>query len=97
MAVIIEPTLATHCEREWLNPSDHSSTGSVVAFYGDNPFQQKDSEASGPYAYLEVADCHQKARLHLVEVDSIKDFIEKLKKLRDVIDRFIAFLEKQKV
>ena len=74
--------------RKWLNPNGSHSSGSVFAYFG--PASWKDGE---PQYLLEIADCHGKVRLHKTDVDSPKAFIKKLKRLRNVIDRFISFLE----
>ena len=76
-------------KRVWLNSDKSASTGSVVCFHGKNPWNKKLIDM-----FLEVSSCHDIARLHKTKYESIKDFIKKLKLLRDEIDRFIKFLEK---
>ena len=76
--------------RKWLNRKGSHSSGSVFAYYGPSPW---DNGSDWQYL-LEVADCHGKIRLHKTDADSPKDFIKKLKRLRDVIDCFISFLER---
>lgn len=80
--------------RKWLNKKDSAYTGSVVAFYGQSPFDKKDKT----HASLEIADCRNKILLHSGRFGSDRDltsFIKKMKKLRDVIDDYISFLESQ--
>ncbi len=43
--------------------------------------------------FFEVADCHGKVRLHNSQIDSRRSFIEKMKRLRNELDRFIDFLD----
>lgn len=75
--------------RKWLNGKKLASTGSVVAYSGPPPWK-----GDKKMAVLEVADCHGKIRLHQSDKESTQHFIRKLKRLRNVIDDFIAFLEK---
>ena len=42
---------------------------------------------------FEVADCGSKIRLHNSQIDSRKSFIEKMKRLRNELDRLIDFLD----
>ena len=78
--------------RKWLNEEGSSSTGSVVAFKGKANWGFKDEPAST--SFLEVADCTQKVRLHQSRYDSNKDFLNKMIKLKVVLDDFIEHLEK---
>lgn len=45
--------------------------------------------------FLELSDCYGKARLHKASYDSMEDFIGKMKLLRNEIDSFINYLEKE--
>lgn len=75
--------------RKWLNSNELASTGSVVAYCGPAPWK-----GAKKMSLLEVADCHGKIRLHQSDKESKQHFIKKLKRLRNVIDDFINFLEK---
>ena len=72
-----------------LNDKQSPSTGSCTAFYGKSPWKGFKS----PYMFFEVADCGSKIRLHNSQIDSRKSFIEKIKRLRNELDRFIVFLD----
>ena len=72
-----------------LNDIKSPSTGSCTAFYGKSPWKVFKS----PYMFFEVADCGSKIRLHNSQIDSRKSFIEKMKRLRKELDKFIAFLD----
>lgn len=76
--------------REWLNRDKSASTGSVAAYHGPARWTKGDDET---ITFLEVADCHVKARLHQTYADTPEDFIKKLQLLRDVIGEFIDFLD----
>jgi len=72
-----------------LNAKKSPSTGSCTAFFGKSPWKGFKS----PYMFFEVADCGSKIRLHNSQIDSKKSFIQKMKRLRKELDRFIDFLE----
>lgn len=80
-----------YSKRVWLNEENSPSTGSVVAFDG---FVRNDKE-EWRSTFLELSDCYGKARLHKASYDSMEDFIEKMKLLRNEIDLFIDYLEKE--
>ena len=77
--------------RTWLNKNDSPSTGSVVAFDGETLWKGKKIRNT----FLSVSDCFVSARLVKTDDDSIGDFIDKMKLLRNEIDLFISHLEKR--
>ena len=84
-----------YSSRAWLNHPNSPSTGSVVCYDGIWPENPKSAESeTSPHVYCEIADCHMKVRLHQSHQDSREDFIEKMKLLREEIDKFITHLEK---
>lgn len=83
----------SYCDRQWLNPDGHPSTGSVVAYHGESPWD-RDGKPD-VMTILEISDCHNKVRLHCSEKDTVIDFIAKLDVLSQVIDRFAAHLREQ--
>lgn len=50
----------------WLNPIDSPSTGSIVCFDGDVEY----TEGEAPCIFVEIADCHEKVRLHQAHTDT---------------------------
>lgn len=74
-----------------LNANKSPSTGAVTAYAGKSPWPKAFKE----YMFLEISDCHNKVRLHTSQLDSRKDFIAKMKKLRNEIDAFIEHLEQR--
>jgi hypothetical protein len=74
-------------DQVFLNSKKAFGTGTAVACYGK---WNKDEDA-----FLEISDCHNKVRLHIMGSDSRKAFINKMKKLRKLLDRYIKHLEKQ--
>ena len=77
-------------KRVWLNKSSSPSTGSVTAFHGPAKYGRDKTDI---WTWLEISDCHVKARLHKTNDDTMQDFINKMKKLRKIISDFIDFLE----
>ncbi len=77
---------------KWLNPSDSPSTGSIVCYDGMVDY----SDGPDRCVFLEVADCHQKIRLHKAHTDSLDSFVDKLRAMRNEIDGFINHLEQVK-
>lgn len=77
--------------RTWLNRKDSPSTGSVVCYEGEKSYKD------GPYhhMFVEVSDCHVRARLHKAPYDTKEDFIAKLKLLVRDVNLFIEHLEEQ--
>jgi hypothetical protein len=80
----------TYVNRKWLNGDKSASTGSIVAFYGETSYGETIEDA----VFLEISDCHCKVHLHKLKIDTISDFINKLKIVAKVINDFILFLEK---
>lgn len=79
-----------YINRVWLNEPDSPSTGSVVAYDGDvNDYDNKAYRST----FLRVSDCHVSVNIHKAVYDSPKEFITKMKKMRDVLNDFIKHLE----
>jgi hypothetical protein len=76
-------------KRTWLNKSDSPSTGSVVAFEGESLWKGKKVNNT----FLSVSDCFVSAKLVKTEDDTINDFIDKMKLLKNEISDFIKYLE----
>jgi len=83
----------SYSNRQWLNPDGHPSTGSVVAYHGESPWD-RDGKPD-VMTILEISDCHNKIRLHQSEKDTLEEFIAKMETLRDVIDGFVSHLRKE--
>ena len=75
----------------WLNPIDSPSTGSIVCYDGE--FKTDEGKLE-PWSFLEIADCHQKVRLHSYRGDTDPDaFLKKLKFIYSDLGKFINYLE----
>jgi len=81
----------SYCSRKWLNPDRHPSTGSIVAYHGDSPWDRDGKPEV--MTILEISDCHNKVRLHRSEKDTLVEFIEKMQTLSNEIDSFIIYLK----
>ena len=78
-------------KRTWLSPDTYDHTSSVVAFEGEVTYKDKRLRD----AFLEVSDCRNKIRLHLTSDDTIYSFTERIRLLRDELNLFIEYLEKE--
>lgn len=80
--------------RVWLNPSNSSSSSSVVCF--DGPAQWGDGDI--PYAamFVEISDCHGKIRIHQSKFETREEFTKKVRLLRDTISDFLKYLDNEK-
>jgi len=79
--------------RTWLNKEDSPSIGNVVAFEGEVLWKGEKIKS----AFLSVSDCNVSARLHKTDEDTIEDFIDKMKLLKNEIELFINYLEQQPI
>ena len=79
--------------RTWLNSNKSDSTGSVVAF--DGKITDLDTKKKYTQRFLEIADCRRKVGLHKTSDDTDEDFLNKMKLLRNEIDKFIKHLERE--
>lgn len=68
----------------WLNTQDSPSTGSIVCYDGDIEY----TEGESPCVFIEIADCHGKIRLHLSHTDEPTQFIDKIDKMINSLERF---------
>ena len=68
----------------WLNPKDSPSTGSIVCFDGDVEY----TEGEAPCVFVEIADCHEKIRLHQAHTDTTEQFIAKITTLINSLSEF---------
>lgn len=77
-------------KRTWLNKDNSSSTGAVVCFDGKTTWHEEKMRNT----FLQISDCSWSVRLHKTEDDSMVDFIDKIKLLRNEISCFVEYLEK---
>ena len=77
---------------DWLNEFESPSTGSIVCFDGFREY----SDFPDRCTFIEIADCHQKIRLHKAQGDTLEDFIAKATKMRNALTYFINHLETHK-
>lgn len=79
-----------YIRREWINDLDSPSTGNVVAYDGEVIDCNKEPHRS---TFFRVSDCHVTANIHKALYDTDDDFINKMKRIRAVLDDFINYLE----
>lgn len=80
-----------YSKRMWLNKDSSPSTGSIVAYRGPIPYKEETPLA----AFLEIADCQSKVRIHITPMDTMQEFITKMESMRDFIDKFIMYLDEE--
>lgn len=84
-----------YCNRQWLNKHGSPSTGSIVAF--DGMVKWMDDSQPSRETWIEISDCHCKVKIHMSCEDSSQEFINKIEKMRSVIDDFIDHLKSLEV
>lgn len=75
--------------RVWLNKNSSRNTGSIVCYDGITEFSDGMNEDS----FVEIADCHNKVRIHKDLNGTNDEWLNKLRLLRDNLNNFILFLE----
>lgn len=83
-----------YSKRVWLNKEGSPSTGSVVVFDGKIKYQP--DKPSERWTFIEFSDCSTKVRLHKAGHDTVVDMIEKIEKIRAVLDEFADHLERHR-
>jgi hypothetical protein len=76
-------------KRIWLNKEASSATGNMVAFDGEVYWKEERIRST----FLSISDCNNSIRLHPMDGDTIEDFVNKMKLLKNEIDAFINYLE----
>lgn len=79
-------------KRVWLNKENSASTGNMIAFDGLTTLRKEKIRNT----FLSISDCYSTIRLHPTEDDTMDDFIDKMKILRNNISDFISYLENNK-
>lgn len=72
----------------WLNKETSPSTGSIVCYDGDVEYTEGESDC----VFIEIADCHQKIRLHKSHTDTMEEFIDKIETIINSLKRFKSHL-----
>ena len=70
--------------QKFLNKKNSPSTGTICIYDGKSPNRKGER-----WAFVEIADCHQSARLHKMESESNKAWKTKLKKLVKELKKYI--------
>lgn len=85
-----------YVRREFLNEASSPNTATVVGYYG---LCEYDDDGDHEYAFLEVADCHRKIRLHYSwsrhdDAHLSKEaFVAKLRLLAEVCNEMADFID----
>jgi len=84
-------------KRVWLNPDSSSSTGSVVCYSGKANWTEEGKDSPAYTRFVEIADCHNKVRIHQGQLDSLDDFINKIDKMICVLNEYSCQLRSENV
>jgi hypothetical protein len=80
-----------YCKKEFLTPENEESTSSVVSWA--RPVQWKpEQDGKEDLYFLEISSCHERARLHKTYEMTEQDWIDQVKKLRNHINEYLAYL-----
>lgn len=74
--------------RKWLNPKNSASTGSITIYDGPSSWNKKEK-----VRFIEIADCHVKARLHQAKEDTKDEWASKVDKMIDTLIEYKKFLK----
>lgn len=77
--------VTNYCSRTWLNPEDSAATGSIVCYDG----YISDERIS----FVEISSCSSKAKLHQYKDSTPEEFLNKVKLVREELNKFINHLE----
>lgn len=83
-----------YCEKEFLTDSPEPSTSTVVSFAG--LVQWGSNDKPEPLRFLEISNCHEKARLHQTYEMTEQEWIDQVTRLRDHVNRYLDFLKRSK-
>ena len=75
-------------KRTWLNKNTSPSLGSITAFDGDVDYRDGTERTT----FLSISDCSKNIKL-IKNTETIEDFIDKMKLLKNEIELFINHLE----
>jgi len=83
-------------DRLWLNDERISSTGSIVCYSGESSWKKPNSEEPEHTRFVEIADCHSKVRIHQSDLESLQEYIDKIREMKKALERYIQRLEVEK-
>ena len=83
--------MKTYCRKEFLTDHPEPSTSTVVSFCGLVQWGKNDKPE--PLSFLEISNCHEKARLHRTYEMNEQEWIEQVERLRDHINNYLVFLK----
>ncbi|MBO5004770.1 MAG: hypothetical protein J6D03_05930 [Clostridia bacterium] len=71
---------------------DTPSTGSICCYDGIIIYPEDEKEPEWEDQFIEIADCHNKVRLHRATYDTQEDWIDKVAKIKKSIDNYYYHL-----
>jgi len=89
--VTVERLVMPYCKKEFLTDAPEPSTSAVVSFCGNVQWGKKDKPE--PLSFLEISNCHEKARLHRTYEMTAQEWVDQVTRLRDHINAYLDFLK----
>ena len=86
----VKQYMLTYYKKEFLTDAPEPSTSSVVSFSG--LVQWGKNEKPEPLSFLEISNCHEKARLHRTYQMTAQQWIDQVTRLRDHVNTYLDFL-----
>lgn len=82
-----------YSDKEFLNDEKSPSVGFIQGFLGT--FHENNDKEDDISAWLRIGDCHQISCLHKTNFDTLEDFLKKMTKVRNFIDRFMSAIQQE--
>lgn len=83
-------------KRVWLNPENSSSTSTMVCYSGEANWSEENSDKPAISRFVEIADCHGKIRIHQARFETMQEYIDKIKLMKETLAEYQAVLEIEK-
>jgi len=79
-----------YCKKEFLTDTPEPSTSTIVSFAGEVQWGKNDKPEL--LRFVEISNCHEKARLHQTYGMTKEEWIEQVERLRDHLNQYLKHL-----
>jgi len=79
------------CKKEFLTEENEPSTSTVVSWAGPVKWNSR-QDGEEDLHFLEISNCHEKARLHRTFEMTDMEWIDQVKKLRNHLNDYLGYL-----
>lgn len=87
--------MAHYNQRVWLNKHSSSSTGSIVCYSGNANWTEEGQNVPAVTRFVEVADCHNKIRIHQGQLETLQEFINKVELMQKTLSDYLLVLRNE--